>query len=259
VVALLGSRLDQVALTSLPYAIFDIETRVDKRLVNETHFRGEGLSDDEAFARLRAELVESRGSDFFPLSFHVPVSIAVGTVSGEYLLQSVETIVEHEYGEERLVREFWERVERFRGCLVTFNGRQFDLPVLELQALRYGCVVPHYFGEDSPYRRRYQIGKHLDLYEFLTNFGTYRIRGGFDLLLRAIGLPGKGSIDGSQVQQLWEQGRLAEIHTYCRRDVIQTYFLLLRVELIRGRITPEHYQHVLEQAAEYRRLLDPAG
>jgi len=259
VVAVRARRLEQVRLTLLSYAIFDIETRIDKRLVNESQFRGEGLSDEQAFAKLRDDLLESRGNDFFPLSFHVPVSIAVGTVSGEYLLQSVETIAEHEYDEERLVRQFWERVERFRGCLVTFNGRQFDLPVLELQALRYGCQVPHYFGEDSPYRRRYQVGKHLDLYEFLTNFGTYRIRGGFDLVLRSIGLPGKGAVEGSQVQRLWEEGRLAEIHAYCRRDVIQTYFLLLRVELIRGRITPEHYQHVLEQTAEYRRLLDTAG
>ena len=240
----------------MSYAIFDIETRIDKRLVNETLFRGEGLSDEEAFERLRNDLLENRGNDFFPLSFHVPISIAVGTVSGEYRLQSVETIAEHEYGEERLVREFWERVERFRGCLVTFNGRQFDLPVLELQALRYGCVVPHYFGEDSPYRRRYQVGKHLDLHEFLTNFGTYRIRGGFDLLLRAIGLPGKGAVDGSRVQQMWQDGRLAEIHAYCRRDVIQTYFLLLRVELMRGRITPEHYEGVLAESADYRKVLD---
>jgi 3'-5' exonuclease len=240
----------------LSYAIFDIETRIDKRLVNETLFRGEGLSDEEAFERLRNDLLENRGNDFFPLSFHVPISIAVGTVSGEYRLQSVETIAEHEYDEERLVREFWERVERFRGCLVTFNGRQFDLPVLELQALRYGCVVPHYFGEDSPYRRRYQVGKHLDLHEFLTNFGTYRIRGGFDLLLRAIGLPGKGAVDGSRVQQMWQDGRLAEIHAYCRRDVIQTYFLLLRVELMRGRITPEHYERVLAESADYRKVLD---
>jgi predicted PolB exonuclease-like 3'-5' exonuclease len=240
----------------LSYAIFDIETRIDKRLVNETLFRGEGLSDEVAFERLRNDLLENRGNDFFPLSFHVPISIAVGTVSGEYRLQSVETIAEHEYDEERLVREFWERVERFRGCLVTFNGRQFDLPVLELQALRYGCVVPHYFGEDSPYRRRYQVGKHLDLHEFLTNFGTYRIRGGFDLLLRAIGLPGKGAVDGSRVQQMWQDGRLAEIHAYCRRDVIQTYFLLLRVELMRGRITPEHYERVLAESADYRKVLD---
>jgi 3'-5' exonuclease len=154
------------------------------------------------------------------------------------------------------VREFWDRVERFKGCLVSFNGRQFDLPVLELGALRYGCAVPSYFGEDATIRRRYQLGKHLDLYEFITNFGAYRVRGGFDLLLRTIGMPGKGSIDGSQVQELWQAGRLAEIHEYCRRDVIQTYYLFLRIELVRGSVTAERYGQLLEQTSDFRRLLD---
>jgi len=65
-------------IDELPYAIFDIETRVDKRLLNESQFRGRGLSDEEAFAEQRRELLEARGTDFFPLSFHVPISIAVG-------------------------------------------------------------------------------------------------------------------------------------------------------------------------------------
>jgi predicted PolB exonuclease-like 3'-5' exonuclease len=243
----------------LPYAIFDIETRIDKGLVNESQFRGRGLSDDQAYGEFRRGLIDDRGTDFFPLSFHVPVSIAVGSVSSDHLLQSVESLAETDYGEERLVREFWDRVERFKGCLVSFNGRQFDLPVLELGALRYGCAVPSYFGEDSVYRRRYQIAKHLDLYEFVTNFGTYRVRGGFDLLLRTIGMPGKGSIDGSQVQELWEAGRLPEIHEYCRRDVIQTYYLFLRIELLRGRLTPDHYRQLLELTKDFRLLLDAPG
>jgi predicted PolB exonuclease-like 3'-5' exonuclease len=240
----------------LQYAIFDIETRIDKGLVNESQFRGQGLSDEQAYQEFRRELLDERGTDFFPLSFHVPVSIAVGLVSSDHQLQSVESLAEAGYGEEGLVREFWDRVERFKGCLVSFNGRQFDLPVLELGALRYGCAVPSYFGEDSSYRRRYQLGKHLDLYEFITNFGAYRVRGGFDLLLRTIGMPGKGSIDGSQVQELWEAGRLAEIHEYCRRDVIQTYYLFLRVEMVRGRVTAERYSQLLEQTRDFRRLLD---
>jgi predicted PolB exonuclease-like 3'-5' exonuclease len=235
----------------LAYAIFDIETRIDKRLLNESQFRGRGLSDDEAFAEQRRELLEARGTDFLSLSFHVPISIAVGLVSGDYVLQSVESLAENDYNEERLVCEFWERVERFKGCLVSFNGRQFDLPVLELHALRHGCVVPSYFGEDSLYRRRYQLAKHFDLYDFITNFGAYRVRGGFDLLLRTIGLPGKGQIDGSRVQELWQAGRLAEIHEYCRRDVIQTYYLFLRIELVRGRLTAEHYHRLLEQTAQF--------
>ena len=137
------------------HAIFDIETRIDKRLVNENQFRGRGLSDEAAFEELRSEILERRGTDFFPLSFHVPISIAVGSVE-DHVLHTVEMLAAEDYSEERLVRVFWDRVERFKGCLVSFNGRQFDLPVLELQALRYGCAAPSYFGGDSSYRRRYQ-------------------------------------------------------------------------------------------------------
>jgi predicted PolB exonuclease-like 3'-5' exonuclease len=80
----------------------------------------------------------------------------------------------------------------------------------------------------------------------------YRVRGGFDLLARLIGLPGKGEVDGAGVQALWESGRLADIHAYCRRDVIQTYFLFLRFELMRGRITPDQHETALAATAAFR-------
>ena len=38
------------------------------------------------------------------------------------------------------------------------------------------------------------------------------------------------------IQGLWEAGQLSMIHTYCRQDVIQTYGLFLRIELMRGRL-----------------------
>jgi predicted PolB exonuclease-like 3'-5' exonuclease len=99
--------------------------------------------------------------------------------------------------------------------------------VLGLAALRHGCCIPRYF--EGGCRHRYAD-------DFLTNRGAYAVRGGFHLLVRLVGLPGKGEVDGAGVQALWEAGRLPEIHAYCRRDVIQTYFLFLRLELMRGRI-----------------------
>ncbi|MGH7819167.1 MAG: ribonuclease H-like domain-containing protein [Candidatus Binatia bacterium] len=233
------------------YAIFDIETRIDKRLLNESLFRGQGLDDQTAYGTFRQGLLDDRGSDFFPVSFHVPVSIAIGSVTAEHVLESIETLARDDYSEERLVRDFWDRVERFRGCLVSFNGRNFDLPVLELQAFRHGCPAPRYFNEKYGHRYRHSQEHHYDLYEFITNSGMYRVRGGFDLLQRLVGLPGKGAIDGSKVQELWEAGRLAEIHRYCERDVLQTYYLFLRIELVRGRLTPERYGELLERAARF--------
>lgn len=235
------------------YTVVDIETRIDKALVRAVYFPHTAISEDDAYLQMRKRLREEQGNDFFPLSFHIPISIAVGQVSEERVLTAVETLNEGSDSEEAIVRTFWQRCERFNGTLVTFNGRNFDLPVLELQALKYGCPAPRYFGGQS--RHRYAENGHYDLYDFLTNYGAHRLRGGFNVLARLIGLPGKSAIDGSQVQQLWEEGRLQEIARYCRHDVIQTYFLFLRVELLRGRVTAEQYQHALAQTARFREEL----
>jgi hypothetical protein len=241
----------------MSYAVFDIETRIHKGLVKSVYAAREDIAEEEAYERARAQLVEQHGSDFFPPPFHVPIVILVGSVTSDWELTGVEEVGGEGAGEEAIVKAFWERVEQFRGTLVSFNGRNFDLPVLELQALRYGCRAPRYFNERYGHRHRYSEQGHYDLYDFLSNFGMTRLRGGFDLLARLIGLPGKGAIAGRDVQGLWETGRRQDIAAYCRRDVIQTYFLFLRVELMRGRLDAERYEQVVAKADAYRReLLD---
>jgi len=234
------------------FAIFDIETRVDKNLLRRVFFAGEEIDDDEAGRRY----LEGRRSDFFPVTLHIPISIAVGDVGDNHALRSVESLALAEYSEEKLVREFWERSERFNGCLVTFNGRGFDLPVLELQALRYGITAPTHFAEPGSARSRYLDTRHLDLCDFIGNHGAVRVTGGMNLLLRMIGMPGKGAVDGSNVQELYEAGRMDEIHNYCRNDVIQTYFLFLRVQLMRGRIDQTAYRAAYDASASFLAQLD---
>lgn len=228
------------------YTIVDIETRIDKDLVRNVFFSRENLSAEEAYARFQQQLRQEQGNDFFPLSFHIPISIAIGQVNEERILTAVETLEEQEYSEEGIVRGFWLRLERFPGTMVTFNGRNFDLPVLELQALKYGCSVPRYFG--GRHRNRYAEEGHYDLYDFLTNHGVHRLRGGFNVIAKLIGLPGKTEIDGSMVQQLWQDNRLTDIHRYCRQDVIQTYLLFLRIELMRGRVTLDQYERAMQRS-----------
>ena len=225
------------------FAILDIETRIDKRLLRDALYPDQQMDDEQAYLRLRDEL--QRG--FFPTSLHVPISIAVGNVNEDHLLESVENLGGAGCSEAELVREFWRRAEHFGGCLVTFNGRGFDIPVLELQALRHGIAAPAHFAQ----RTRRFSDHHLDLQDFLTNRGDFRIRGGLNLLLKSMGLPGKAGIDGSMVQELYDGSRLDEIDRYCRSDVIQTYFLFLRVQLIRGRIEQARYDRAWQAAAGF--------
>jgi 3'-5' exonuclease len=238
----------------MSFAIFDIETRIDKALIRAVMYPHENLTDEQAYQRFRAQILEEREgrSDFLPIPFHIPVSIVVGNVNGNRVLTAVEVLCTQHYSEEDIVCEFWRRVEAFPGTLVSFTGRTFDLPVLELQALRYGCQAPRYFNEKHGHRYRYSEERHYDLFDFLSNAGASRIRGGFNLLARLIGLPGKTSVDGSMIQDLWDAGQLATIHAYCRQDVIQTYGLFLRLELMRGRLTPEEYRAVWEASASFR-------
>lgn len=233
------------------FAIFDIETRIDKALVKEVFHRREDIGEEEAYQKTREQIVaRSRsGSDFFPVAFHVPVAIVIADVDDDRVLTGVQVIAP-DGDEKALVCAFWDRLEQFRGTLVSFNGRGFDLPVLELGALRHGCRIPRYFK--GGFRYRYSDEAHYDLYDFLTNTGMYSVRGGFHLLANLIGLPGKGDVEGADVQGLWEAGGLSEIQAYCRRDVVQSYFLFLRMELVRGRITPEQYEAALAASAAFR-------
>jgi len=235
----------------MPFAIFDVETRVDKHLLNQVYFEGHGLSDSEAFERYREELRRRRDSDFLPITLHIPISIAIGNVGDDYLLRSVESLSLDDYSEEKLARDFWTRSERFAGTLVSFNGRRFDIPVLELAALRHGIAAPVHFGDESLGRERHAGARHFDLFDYLTNFGAISLAGGMDLLLKMFGMPGKTGMDGSMVQEYFENGRLDDIHRYCRNDVVQTYFLFLRVALMRGEITADEYNASSEASLHF--------
>src|SRR5438105_3390986 len=70
--------------------------------------------------------------------------------------------------------------------LVSFNGRCFDLPLLEMAAFRYGCTAREYYQS----RNRYG-GGHIDVMDWLSNFGALRVNGGLDVLAKLLGKPGK--------------------------------------------------------------------
>jgi predicted PolB exonuclease-like 3'-5' exonuclease len=60
--------------------------------------------------------------------------------------------------------------------------------------------------------------------------------------------PGKLDVQGNMVQDLYAAGKLAEISEYCRCDVLDTYFVFLRVQLLMGRVTPEQEKELVDAA-----------
>ena len=223
------------------YLVFDTESVADAELVAKLRYAGQSLSPAEAVRRYRDELMEKYESDFIPYSFQVPISVAVGKVTADFRLEDVVVLDEPQFRPHVITENFWRGWEKYRRpTLVSFNGRGFDLPLLELAAFRYGVSVPGWFqgtgkSFDQP-RSRYNTAAHIDLCELLTNFGSTRFTGGLNLAANLLGKPGKMDVQGDMVQDMYDAGRLAEINDYCRCDVLDTYFVFLRTRVLLGQL-----------------------
>lgn len=229
-------------MASIRYLVFDTESVADPSLVAKLRYPHETIEPAAAVARYRDELMAKYESDFIPYTFQTPISVAVGKVTAEFALEDVVVLDEPRFRPHVIAENFWRGWEKYRRpTLVSFNGRGFDLPLLELAAFRYGISVPGWFQSagktfEQP-RARYNSAAHLDLCELLTNYGSSRFTGGLNLAANLLGKPGKMDVQGDMVQDLYNEGKLAEINDYCRCDVLDTYFVFLRTRVVVGLLT----------------------
>ena len=234
------------------YLIFDIESVADGALVAKVRYPGESLSPEQAIARYREELLEQRGTDFIPYTFQMPVSVVVAKVSGAFELLDLIALDEPEWRPHIITEHFWRGWQRYqRPTLVSFNGRTFDMPLMELASFRFGLSIPSWFETkartyEQP-RNRYNSRYHLDLHDLLTNYGASRFNGGLNLAANLLGKPGKIDVQGDMVQDLFDQGKLVEINNYCRCDVLDTYFVFLRSMVLLGDLDLEGEQRLVTQ------------
>jgi 3'-5' exonuclease len=244
-------RTDAMTAPTVSHLVFDIESVADPQLVARLRYPGEKIDGVEAVGRYRAELMEKYENDFIPYTFQVPIAVAVAKVAADFRLIDLVVLDEPEFRPYAITEKFWRGWEKYhRPTLVSFNGRGFDIPLLELSAFRYGLSIPGWFAAGKSYeqpRGRYNIQSHLDLCEMLTNFGSTRFTGGLNLAANLLGKPGKMDIQGHMVQDLYEAGKLREINDYCRCDVLDTYFVFLRTRVLVGQLGLENEQAIIAE------------
>jgi predicted PolB exonuclease-like 3'-5' exonuclease len=231
------------------FLVLDTESVPDGRLIGQVKYPRENLSPEEAIQRAQAEAREQSptNSDFLPVTFQIPVAVCVLRVGADFVPQALTCLDAPEYRPAEIVRKFWLGSARYRAKLVTFNGRGFDLPLLELAAFRWGfCARDHFQAS----RNRYN-GNHLDLQELLTNFSAYRLNGGLNLLAKLLGKPGKMDVDGDKVYEMHRAGRSQEINDYCTFDTLDTYFVFLRTRVVTGDLTLEQERAIEERARDW--------
>lgn len=250
----MSSESSSESSSEVSFLVFDIESVADSALVSLVRDAGAKTPQD-SLAEYRKELMEKKGTDFVPYAYHVPISLALAKVRPDYSLLDLTVLKVEDGGPRKLCERFWNGWRYYkRPQFVTFNGRGFDIPLMELTAFRYGVPLADWFDDQKPSylqnRNRYS-GAHLDLYDFLTNFGATSIVGGLNLVAKLLRKPGKIETKGSMVQDLTNAGELDEIHAYCRCDVLDTYFVFLRASVIRGKITAKDESELIERTRKF--------
>ena len=220
------------------YLALDIETVPDEALVSAV----DGEPSRPYVEQLRRLLADRRArsggrSDFLPLPYHRPVAVCTLEAveeDGVLRVEDVATWTDRGEDEAAFLRRTWQRLAA--RTLVTFHGRGFDLPVLELRSLKLGVAAPRWFRsareEGSP--------AHLDLLDLLSNRRAAPTAP-LDLYAKLVGLPGKEGVAGKDVQALYAEGAVDRIAAYCMTDVVQTWLLFLRYRLLEGTLTGDGY------------------
>lgn len=234
--------------------IFDIETIPDldsgRRIYNLTELDDENTG--KAMMALRREKV---GHDFLP--HHLQKIIAISVLLKKSKTIKLWSLGTEEDDEKELISRFFAGIDKYCPSLVSWNGSGFDLPVLHYRALLHGIPSKKYWdiGEgDSAFRwnnylNRFHL-RHLDLMDLLAGYQN-KAFAPLDDIATMLGFSGKIGMDGSHVFDAWRNGELTAIRNYCEADVLNTYAVYLRFELIRGLINPEEYQSSIEELKAY--------
>lgn len=233
----------------IPVLVFDIETIPDVQGLRALKDLPAAMSDAEVAEFAFAQRREKTGSDFLP--HHVQRVAAISCVFRDREGFRVKSLCAPEDDEAKVVQAFFRTIDRYTPQLVSWNGGGFDLPVLHYRALVHGIAAPRYWemGEDdrefkwNNYLSRYHT-RHLDLMDLLALY-TGRANAPLDDLAKLCGFPGKLGVDGSQVWTLYQEGRLKEIRDYCETDVVNTYLMYCRFQLLRGALTRDEYNSEL--------------
>lgn len=228
--------------------VFDIETIPDidsgRKLYNL-----DDLSDNDTAAALFALRRAKVGNDFLPHYLQKIAAISLVLSQGDTI--KVWSLGDERSDEKDLIQRFFSGIEKYTPTLVSWNGSGFDLPVLHYRALLHGIPAPIYweYGENQQnfkwnnYLNRFHY-RHLDLMDVLAAYQN-KAFAPLDDIATMLGLPGKMGMSGAKVWDEYLAGNLQSIRNYCETDVLNTYGVYLRFELIRGQINKDEYDKAM--------------
>lgn len=212
--------------------VFDIETSGFKlsdlsESQQEYLLRDALKEEDETLKKLKTDEAE-RWLSLYPYTAKV-VAIGMYDVQKEKAYVYYENPIAEEWESEEkhikykglaevdMLNSFWRIMEQ-TDQVITFNGRNFDIPFLMMRSAMLKIKPSKNFMG-----YRYDNKAHVDLLEQFTYYGATR-KFNLDFYCHAFGVktPKSKEVSGMEVKNLYEAGRIKDIAIYCGNDIIAT-------------------------------------
>ncbi|MDP3267743.1 MAG: 3'-5' exonuclease [Legionella sp.] len=234
--------------------VFDIETIPDIQ-AGRTLYDLDGLSDLEIAEAMYALRRAKTGTDFLPHYLQKICAISLVISHGPQI--KVWSLGDENSDEKELITRFFAGIDKHTPTLVSWNGCGFDLPVLHYRSLLHGIAAPTYWesGENQQnfrwnnYLSRFHY-RHIDLMDVIAGYQN-KAFAPLDDIATLLGFPGKMGMSGSKVWEQFYTGNLKNIRDYCETDVLNTYCVFLRFELMRGQMNHEDYLLKISRLKDY--------
>ena len=230
--------------------VFDCESIPDVELLREVYdYKGSDIDVCEIAFKTQESI---NGSSFLPLPFHKIISLSAVICDENCNFIKVGNYKEG-LSEQEIISDFLHYFNKHNPKLVSFNGRNFDIPLIMLRAMKYNLNASAYFEIQNPkynkskwenYRSRYSENFHIDLLDCLGSFGAVRAMR-LDIVCKMANIPGKFDTSGDDVFRLYYENKIQQINDYCQSDVLNTYWLFLKYLLLQDKINIEDYANLL--------------
>lgn len=248
-------------MTAQPILVFDIETIPDLTTGKRLYPNLQGLSDDDALTALMAIRESEAGNAFMKLPLHKIACLSflwVDLENGKFSLKSLSL---NEYSEKEILTTFFRAFDKTpMPILVSWNGTGFDIPVILYRALHHKLSAPKLFNDNgkNSYTSRYGT-MNMDLMDKLS-LHNYAYKQSLNVVSALCGIAGKGDVDGSQVVPMVQNSEWEKLATYCESDVLNTWLIYLRHQLLLGKINLEtHDDLIIATERHLSTVLDSAG
>lgn len=244
---------------SLNVFVFDIETIPDVKSGRRL-YELSNLSDQEVVEAMQAfRRQETQGASDF-IRHYLQQIVCISGVLRHRDQFKVWSLGEANSLESEIIERFYAGLEKLSPTLVSWNGAGFDLPVLHYRALLHGISAARYWDQgeiDRDYKWNNYLARyhqrHIDLMDVLAAYQS-KCFAPLDDLAVMLGLPGKMGMSGAKVWEAYRDGEIESIRNYCETDVLNTYLVYLRFELMRGHLDHKNYEKECDLVKEHLSL-----